>query len=119
LERLVTLYAIFDPQPGKAHLPMPVAEKFSWLAALLPPVFLLLHGLWLETLAWVLGVAALVVVTPLIGDSAAFWLFVLSAVWLGLSAPALRRHALLWRGWRYRGERIAADADLAQLEAMR
>jgi hypothetical protein len=114
----VTLYAIFDPKPGKAHLPMPVAEKFSWLAALLPPVFLLLHGLWLETLAWMLGVAALVVATPLIGNGAASWLYILGAIWLGLSAPGLRRHALLWRGWRFRGERIAADDDLARLEAM-
>ena len=115
----MTIYTIFDPKPGKADLPAAVPEQFSWLAAILPPVFLLLHGLWLETLAWGLGVAALLVVTPFIGDGAAFWLYVLGAIWLGLSAPGLRRHALHWRGWRYRGERIAADADLAQLEAMR
>ncbi|MDB5473092.1 MAG: hypothetical protein JWP99_395 [Devosia sp.] len=115
----MTLYAIFDPQPGKALLPKPVAEQFSWLAALLPPVFLLLRGLWLETLAWLLGVAALVVLASFIGSAAALLLYGLGSIWLGLAAPGLRRHALRWRGWTYRGERIAASPDLAQLEALR
>ena len=114
----MTIFAIFDPKPGKANLPAAIPEQFSWLAALLPPIFLLLHGLWLETLGWVLGVMALVVLIAFLGG-ASFWLYVLSAIWLGLSAPSLRRHALQSRGWHYRGERIAADADLAQLEAMR
>jgi hypothetical protein len=119
LERVVTLYAIFDPKPGKSALPAVVPEDFSWLAAFLPPVFLLAYGLWLETVAWVLGVAALIVISPFAGDSATFALYVLSAAWLGLAAPSLRRHGLLWRGWTHRGERIAQSADVAQLEAIR
>jgi len=118
VERLVTLYAIFDPKPNRGDLPVPVAEQFSWLAAVLPPVFLLRHGLWLETLAWLLGAAALVFVTPLLGDGAVFFLYVLGAIWLGFAAPSFCRHALQARGWRLRGERIAASADLAQLEAL-
>ena len=114
----MALYAIFDPKPDTADLPAAIPEQFSWLAVLLPPVFLLLHGLWLEMLAWVLMVAALVVLTPFLG-AAAFWLYVLGAIWLGFAAPSFRRHALQSRGWRLRGERIAADADLAQLEALR
>lgn len=114
----MTLYAIFDPKAGEARLPAAIPEQFSWAGALVPPVFLLLHGLWLETAAWLLGVAALVVLSPFLG-AAAFWLYVLGAVWLGFAAPSFRRHALRSRGWRLRGERIAADADLAQLEALR
>lgn len=114
----MTLFAIFDPKPGKARLPVAVAEQFSWLAALLPPVFLLRHGLWLETLAWVLWIAALAVLASLIGEGAVFGLYGIGAVWLGLAAAGLQRHALQWRGWRYRGERIAGDRDVAQLEAM-
>jgi len=114
----MTLYAIFDPRPGRRELPEAVPEKFSWLAAILPPVFLLAHGLWLETVAWLLKVVALVVLSRFIGDDAASLAYVIGAVWLGFAAPGLRRHALQWRGWRHRGERVAVSAQMAQLEAL-
>ena len=114
----MTLYAIFDPRPGMAALPEAVPEKFSWLAALLPPVFFIRHGLWLELLAYGLKLAALVLLAPLIGGDAACLLYGLVAIWLGFAAPGFRRHALIWRGWSHRGERVAFDADLAQLEAL-
>ncbi|WP_186767052.1 DUF2628 domain-containing protein [Devosia ginsengisoli] len=114
----MTLYAIFDPKPGKPALPAVVPETFSWLAAILPPVFLVVHGLWLELVAWLLKVAALVVLSRFIGDGAAFLLYVVAAIWLGFAAAGLRRHALQWRGWTFRGPRIAPSADLAQLEAL-
>lgn len=114
----MTLYAIFDPKPGRPDLPAVLPETFSWLAAILPPVFLLKHGLWLELVAWILKVVALIVLARFIGDEAAFLLYVLAALWLGFAAPGLRRHALQWRGWTHRGARIAPSADLAQLEAL-
>jgi hypothetical protein len=119
LERPVTLYAIFDPKPGRPELPAAIPEKFSWLAAVLPPVFLAMHGLWLELLAFVLKVVALVVLSVFIGGGAAFLLYVLASIWLGFAAPGLRRHALAWRGWSHRGERVALSADMAQLGAIR
>lgn len=115
----MTLYAIFDPKPGKADLPAAIPEKFSWFAASLPPVFLAAHGLWLELVAWMLEVAALVVLSRLIGDEAAVLLYLLGALWLGFAAPGLRRHALAWRGWTHRGALVALSADMAQLEAIR
>jgi hypothetical protein len=118
LERPVTLYAIFDPKPGKRVLPAAIPEKFSWLAALLPPVFLLVHGLWLELLGFALAVVGLVLGARIIGDQAAILLYLLGAVWLGLAASGLRRHALAWRGWTHRGERVALTAEMAQLEAL-
>jgi hypothetical protein len=115
----VTLYAIFDPKPGRPDLPAAVPERFSALAACLPPVFLLRHGLWLETLIWGLLVTALVFLTPVLGLSATLPVYLLAALWLGCAAPGLRRHALASRGWRHRADRFAADADLATLEAIR
>jgi hypothetical protein len=115
----MTLYAIFDPKPGRPDLPAAVPETFSWLAAILPPVFLVAHGLWLELLAWLLALVALLVLSGFIGDGAAFLLYLLGAAWLGLAASGLRRHALAWRGWRQRGVRVALNADMAQLEALR
>jgi len=115
----MTLFAIFDPKPGKADLPAIIPEKFSFFAAILPPVFLGAHGLWLELVAYVVGVVALGVATPFIGEEAVVWLYLLLAMALGYAAPGLRRHALQWRGWRHRGDRVALSADLAQLEAIR
>ena len=53
-----------------------------------------------------------------VGDDAAFLLYMLGAAWLGFAAPGLHRHALAWRGWRARGNRVAASRELAQLEAL-
>ena len=114
----MTLYAIFDPKPGKPALPAAIPEKFSWLAAVLPPVFLVAHGLWLELVAYGLKVVALVILAGFIGDDAAFLLYLLAVTWLGFAAPGLRRHALVWRGWQPRGYRVAPSTDLAQLEAL-
>ncbi len=115
----MTLYAIFDPKAGNRALPAIVPEKFSWLAALLPPVFFLVHGLWLALLGFVAALVALGFAARFIGGDVAFGLYVLGAVWLGLAAPALRRHRLSRHGWRHRGDRVASGADLARLEAMR
>ncbi|WP_137150470.1 DUF2628 domain-containing protein [Devosia sp. FKR38] len=114
----MTLYAIFDPKPGRPDLPVAVPERFSWLAALLPPLFLIAHGLWLELVAFVLKLVALLVLADYIGGDAAFGLYLLVALWLGFAAPGLRRHALVWRGWTHRGTRIALSAEMAQLEAL-
>jgi len=119
VERVVTLYAIFDPRPGSNELPRVVPEQFSWLAMLLPPLYLIAYRLWLEALVWLVKTAALVLLAPYIGGGTAFLLYVLGAIWLGLSAPDWRRQKLARLGWRFRGERVAATADVAQLEALR
>ena len=96
-----------------------MAERFSWAAALVPPVFLLRHGLWLETAGWAVSVLALLVLGAVIGGAAALWIYILLALALGFEAPSLQRHALRWRGWESLGYRVAPSADMAQLEAMR
>lgn len=115
----MTLYAIYDPQPGRPDLPAAIPENFSWLAALLPPVFLLRHGLWLECLAWAIKLVVLVLLSRVIGGDAAFALYLLVALWLGLAASGLRRHGLHWRGWRFRNNRLASSDDLALLESLK
>ncbi|MFD2647848.1 DUF2628 domain-containing protein [Devosia albogilva] len=115
----MTLYAIFDPKSGSAELPRVVPERFSWLAMLLPPVYLLGHRLWLEVLVWLVKTAALVLLARYLGGGTAFLLYVLAAIWIGLSAPDWRRQKLARQGWRFRGDRVAASPDMAQLEALR
>jgi len=110
----VTLYSIFEPGTAAAA-PAAVPERFSWLAALLPPVFALVHGLWLEFVAYGLAVALLAAGALWLGGVAAIWLYVLLAALIGFEAPSIRRAALQRRGWTYRTEIIAAADDLAQL----
>jgi hypothetical protein len=110
----MTTFAIFD-RPDSAA-PTVVADRFSWFAALLPPVFALAHGLWLALLGYAIILAVLIAGRSWIGDGAAFWIYVVSAIWIGFEAPALRRAALRRRGWSDRGDIIAMSPDLAQLE---
>jgi hypothetical protein len=115
----VTLYSIFDRDHGAPEAPVAVPERFSWLAALLPPAFGLAHGLWLELIAFVVAVGMIAVASLWLGAGAGFWLYVLFAVLIGLEAPTLRRGALRRKGWTYRTERFAAGEDLAQVDWLR
>ena len=101
-----------------ACLPVAVAERFSWFAALLPPVHALLHRHWDILGLFVLGLGSIVVATPLVGVDAVFWLYVILAVACGFAAPGAQRRALKRRGLRPLGHRVAADADLARLAVM-
>lgn len=73
----MTVYSIFEkPQEtaakNRAPVVMPpvaVADRFSWFAALFPPVFALFNGLWLLLIFWVALVALLAYVARLIDPS--------------------------------------------------
>lgn len=112
----MTIYSIFDRNDAAPEAPAVVPEKFSWLAALLPPVFGLVHGLWLELVAFVVAVALIVVSSFWLGTNTGFWFYVLLSLLIGFEAPALRRGALRRKGWIYRTELVAAAADLAQVQ---
>lgn len=112
----MTIYSIFDRNDAAPEAPAVVPEKFSWLAALLPPVFGLVHGLWLELVAFVVAVALIVVSSFWLGAETGVWFYVLLAFLIGFEAPALRRGALRRKGWIYRTELVAAAEDLAQVQ---
>jgi hypothetical protein len=113
----MTIYAVFDRDMQSA--PAVVADRFSWFAALLPPLFAIVHGLWLELLGFILVAMLLGAASNLIGDGTAFWIYVVFAVWIGFEAATLRRAALRRRGWRYRTEVVAGAPDLAELEGIK
>jgi hypothetical protein len=118
LEKTVNLYAILTPKPGTLALPEAVAEKFSWFAALLPPVHALVHRLWDQLALYLVGLAAIVFAERWTGADAAIWLYILLAIACGFAAPGARRRSLLRRGFGAEGYRFATDADLARLGAM-
>lgn len=109
----MTLYSVFE-RPDEI-VPVVVPEKFSWFAALLPPVYGIVHGLWLGLVLYVAALVALVSATRLIGDEAGLWLYVLLAIAIGFEASTLRRRALRHRGWSWRGDVVASADDLALL----
>ena len=113
----MTLYSIFEKPQAKAakdRAPVAIAERFSWFAFLLTPIFALLNGLWLVLVFWIALVMGLAYASRIIGPEAAFWLYAVVVLFLGFEAPALRCDWLLLRGWQWRGDIIAAAEDLAQ-----
>ena len=110
----MTTYAVFDRNANGA--PAVVPDRFSWFAALLPPVFALVHRLWLELIVYVAIVVVLSSAALWIGDDASFWIYVVFAVWIGFEAASIRRSALQRQGWSYRTDVVAAADDLAELE---
>jgi hypothetical protein len=113
----MTLYSVFDRRLDEA--PALVPDRFSWFAALLPPVYGLAHRLWLGTLLWLLAVAALVAASFWLGGEAGFWLYVLLAILVGFEAPGFRWRKLRRRGYVYRSELIAPAEDIAQVDWMK
>ncbi len=112
----MTLYALYVSPTGA--LPQAVPERFSFLAAILPPVHALRHGLWDQLALWVAGVVVLAFAGRVIGGEAVGWLYSLLALGLGLSASGAMGRAWTRRGYRPFGYRVAADSDLARLAAM-
>lgn len=112
----MTLYSVYARNAGA---PRVVADRFSWLAALLPPVYALAHGLWLVLLGWVVAVVGLAMLGQWIGEDAAAGLYILAAVLFGFEAPALRGTKLARRGWSYRIDVFAADSDLAAVDYLK
>jgi hypothetical protein len=117
----MTLYSIFEKPQGKAAKdratvtpPVAVADRFSWLAALLPPVFAIVNSLWLLLLFWIALVLGLGYAARIIGDDAAGMLYLLVAVFFGFEAAAFRRDGLLARGYVWRGDVVAGAPDLAE-----
>jgi len=112
----VTLYSVYERQD---HAPAAVADRFSWLAALLPPAYALVHGLWLMLCGWVVLVVVIVALGWYGGGAAAFWTYILCAILIGLEAPALHRRALRHRGFVHTGDYLAVEPDLAIVEALK
>lgn len=114
----MTLFALYRSVDDPTALPVAVAERFSWFAALLPPVHALLHRHWDLLGLFVVGLAALLFGVRYLGADATLWLYILLAIACGFAAPGAEHRALRRRGLVSAGHRFAADADLARLAIM-
>ena len=91
---------------------------FCAAAFVFGPIWLIAHRLWRPLALWLLG-AALVgfaLAGGVLGAEAVFWLYALSALYLGLEGRALQGVALARRGRPLADIVCAADSSTAELE---
>jgi Protein of unknown function (DUF2628) len=93
-----------------------VRDGFSWPAFLFGPLWMLRYWLILELIAWVVLIAAVVILARLLPmSSTTTWtLFALIALLIGFEASTLRRWALRRRGWLELGIVAADDLEGAE-----
>jgi hypothetical protein len=114
----VTLFALYQSVDDPTAIPEVVSERFSWFAALLPPMHALIHRHWDSMGLFVVGLGTALLTARFMGGDAGFWLYVLIAIAFGFAAPGAERRALHRRNFIPLGHRLAADADLARLAVL-
>ena len=93
-----------------------VRDGFHVWAALLAPVWLAWHRLWLALIGWIFVVAATDVGMAAlgVGSTAVFWANLLIALLTGFEAASLWRWTLSWRNWRQLDIVVADDEEQAE-----
>lgn len=106
-------------RPGKAGgdpQVVAVGSGFSWWAALVPPLWLLRHRLWLGLIGYLLLSLVWGIALELgdIAEPAATVLALGLSFLIGAMAADYRRWTLARRGWRFMGVLRASDAREAE-----
>jgi hypothetical protein len=93
-----------------------VRDGFHFWAALLGPVWLLWHGLWLALIGWIAVMAAVGFgMSALgVGGNAIFLVDILLALLMGFEAASLRRWTLSRHNWRQLDIVVAEDWESAE-----
>jgi hypothetical protein len=93
-----------------------VRDGFHVWAALLGPVWLVWHRLWLALLGWIIVIVAMQVGMARLGASGGAILFadVLVALLMGFEASSIRRWTLSRRNWRQLDIVVDHNAELAE-----
>ena len=100
--------------PDAARAAVFVLEGFSKSAFVFGPFWFLRHRLWLAALAWIFALLLLGLASSVLSVLATFWLAVLFAALTGLEANALRRRALVRRGYPIADIATGAGRDTAE-----
>jgi uncharacterized protein DUF2628 len=93
-----------------------VRDGFHVWAALLAPVWLAWHRLWLALIGWIIVVVAVALGMRALGagSTAIFWVNVLIALLTGFEAASLRRWTLSRRNWRELDIVVADNEESAE-----
>lgn len=90
-----------------------IRDGFSFVAALLAPVWMLFSGVWIGTLVYVAALALLATLFSVAGWDLRWYVALILAAHLlvGFEAASLRRWALERRGWRLLGTVAGRNAE--------
>jgi hypothetical protein len=103
----MTIYAVHVPTNAPENVAAAadrcafVRDSFSWGAFFFGPLWLLRHQLWIAFFGWLIAVLLLWAASHWlgVGNSAVFWCYVATAIFLGLEGGMLRSAALGRRGF--------------------
>ena len=113
--RVYTVHEPADPPADRidrAEALRFVRDGFTWTAALFAPLWMIARGLWLALLLYVIGVAALGVVSLALGlsDEICAVLFLALHVLIGFEADQIERWTLARNGWQMIGSITGENA---------
>jgi len=93
-----------------------VRDGFHFWAALLGPVWLVWHRLWLALLGWIVVIVAMEIAMTRLGagSTAIFFADLLVALLMGFEAASLKRWTLSRRNWRQLDIVVADDEEQAE-----
>ena len=93
-----------------------VRDGFHFWAALLGPIWLVWHRLWLALLGWIVVIVAMEIAMSRLGagSTAIFFADVLVALLMGFEAASLKRWTLSRRNWRQLDIVVADDEEQAE-----
>lgn len=92
-----------------------IRDGFSFIAFLIPPIWLLWHRLWLEAAVAVFLLLACSVIATLLGQPlAGSFLSLLVSLYAGLEGQHLRALSLHRGGWREEGTIVAGSREEAE-----
>jgi hypothetical protein len=109
--------------PSANHADIAATDKFTFVrdgfhfwAAILGPVWLIWHRLWLALVGWIIVVVALNIAMARVGagGAAIFLADALIALLMGFEAASLKRWTLSRRDWRQLDVVVADDREAAE-----
>jgi hypothetical protein len=115
------VYTVHAPQTNNAGLRASdrfafVRDGFHFWAAVMGPLWLLWHRLWLALIGWIVVMVAFDVGMARLGagGSAIFFAHVLIALLMGFEAASIRRWTLSRRNWRQLDIVVARNKEMAE-----
>jgi hypothetical protein len=118
----VVVYTVYEPprvardRIDRATQLVFVKDGFAWLAAILPAVWFLVKGLWLELVVFLIGAVALTWGIEASGAAAEMGglLLLIAQIVIGFEAGLIQGTALERRGWRLVGTVTGHNRDQAE-----
>ncbi|MGH2342120.1 DUF2628 domain-containing protein [Segnochrobactraceae bacterium EtOH-i3] len=115
----MAIYTVMEPPVtnddlGDAGRVAFVHDGFSWLALILPPLFLVLNGMWLVLAGWLAVATLLPFGAGLVIDGAGMPVAIVIAILFAFEANGLRMRTLARRGYRFAG--VVAGPNLDECE---